>query len=140
MFWTQHRLRVAQFAQVIDEATLIVKESDYQRGFQRRRAFRGRELSSRAAQGQVRVSQLAYASWSALEQLAEMTAGSTAWEGAASYLAGEIRSHVDSPEALLAVQRSSLIPLEVLIRTGRVDPPETPSELMSLVGDELKSH
>jgi hypothetical protein len=95
------------------------------------------ELGSRSAPGWVRINQLAHATWSDLQLVAETCTYGGAWEGAVSYLASEIRTQTESATGLLALQRNRLIPLELEVLAGWTTPPQTPLELVSLVRAEV---
>lgn len=85
-----------------------------------------------------RLNQLAHGTWQDLGQFAAEPQGPGApWDGAVSFLAGEIRAHTGSPEVLLDFQRQALIPLELEILAGRASPADSPIELVSTVRAEL---
>jgi len=59
------------------------------------------------------------------------------WEGAISFLAADMRALAGTPEGLVELQRGALIPLELRVLAGRVQPPESPLELVAMVRAEM---
>ncbi len=84
------------------------------------------------------INRLAHGSWEDISSLAQgRWRAMRVWEGATTFLAGEIRTCARTPEGLLRVQRSALIPLELDVLDGQVAAPNTPLELVSMVRGEL---
>jgi hypothetical protein len=98
---------------------------------------RHRTRDSRDARPWIWINELAHASWSDLERIAETRTCGQGWEGALSYLASEMRTEGRSADGLLALQRNGLIPLELNLLARRAAPPMTPSDLISIVRSEL---
>jgi hypothetical protein len=92
---------------------------------------------TRPGPGLLRISQLAHASWSDLQHLADIREFADSWEGATSYLASAIRSQAGSADGLLALQRNGLMPLEANMLTECTLPPVTPSELIAVTCREV---
>jgi hypothetical protein len=81
---------------------------------------------------------LAHRSWYQINQLAELpvlTSGS--WQGAASFLASELRACAANGDGLVEVQRAGLIPLELDVLAGRRPAPDSPVELIATVQAEI---
>lgn len=97
----------------------------------------GRELapSGSAPAGRAWVSRLAHSGWEDLAVLARSQARHAGtWEGAAIYLAVEMRDGAKGPDELTRMQRDRLIPLELEMLAGHLDPPSTPTDLVRMVG------
>lgn len=88
------------------------------------------------------INKLAHATWSELGDLAEARPRrARGWDGATAYLASEIRAYASTPEDLLHLQRSGLIPLELELLDGRIVPPHRPADLVTLVHTQIgKTH
>lgn len=85
------------------------------------------------------LNKLAHASWTDLGQLAQSRPRrARGWEGAITFLAGELLSYARTPDRLLQVQRTGLIPLELDLLGRQLPPPATPLELVSMVRNELE--
>lgn len=89
--------------------------------------------------GQGWISRLAHTGWEELDVLARSEPRHAAtWEGAGLYLAVELRGGAKSAEELVRLQRDQLIPLELEMLAGHLDPPTTPAELVRMV--RVSSH
>ena len=84
------------------------------------------------------VNRLAHGSWDELCDLSQKRhRWVRIWEGATTVLAAEMISYAGTPDGLLALQRGALIPLELDILAGRVDPPVAPLHLVAMVRAEI---
>jgi len=84
------------------------------------------------------VNKLAHADWDEICALSNTRhRPGRVWEGATSFLAAEMRTFADTPAALLDLQRCALIPLELEILAHRVEPPESPADLIEMVTAEM---
>lgn len=85
------------------------------------------------------LNKLAHGSWADLGQLAQgRPRRGRGWEGAVTFLAGELLSYARTPDRLLQVQRIGLIPLELDLLGRQFPPPASPLELVSMVRNELE--
>jgi hypothetical protein len=84
------------------------------------------------------INRLAHSSWDDIELMAESRwRAMRVWEGATTLLAYEMRTYASSPNGLLRLQRSALIPLELDVLNGQVSAPDTPLELVRLVRQQM---
>jgi len=87
------------------------------------------------------INQLAHGSWEDLRDLSQKRhRWLRLWEGASTFLSAEMIACTGTPERLLALQRSALIPLELDVLDGRVEPPSSPLKLISMVGAAIDGY
>lgn len=81
------------------------------------------------------VSALGHSSWEELCRMAALKRGpgTGRWRSTFAFLAGETVHTAGSERALLRIQRTTLIPLELDLLSGRAPSPTTPVELVNLV-------
>lgn len=61
------------------------------------------------------------------------------WSGALARLARDLLAMTESEASLLLLQRRSLIPLELRLLGGHVNPPATPVDLFAMVNSSLET-
>jgi hypothetical protein len=61
------------------------------------------------------------------------------WASTLAFLAGETLEVAEDERALLRIQRTTLIPLELSLLSGRVTSPTTPGDVVSLVTAALNA-
>ncbi len=96
----------------------------------------GRESATTGAApaGRAWVSRLAHSGWEEMAVLARsQPRHACTWEGAGIYLAVELRDGAKGPDELTRLQRERLIPLELEMLAGHLDPPSTPTDLVRMV-------
>jgi len=87
------------------------------------------------------VNKLAHADWDEICALSNKHhRPGWVWERATSFLAAEMRTVADTPAALLDLQSGALIPLELEILAHRVEPPESPADLIEMVTAEIRRY
>lgn len=81
------------------------------------------------------VGALGHSSWDELFRIAALKRGPGMgrWGRTLAFLASETLDLAKDETALLAIQRTTLIPLELVLLSGGVTAPTTPSELVNLV-------
>lgn len=81
------------------------------------------------------VGALGHSSWEELHRMAAWRRGpgTGRWRSTVAFLAGETLDVAEDENALLRIQRTTLIPLELALLSGRVSSPTTPGEVANLV-------
>ena len=81
------------------------------------------------------VAVLGHASWEELCRIAAWRPrpGTGRWRSTVAFLAGETLDIAEDENALLRIQRTTLIPLELDLLAGRIKSPTTPGEVVNLV-------
>lgn len=81
------------------------------------------------------VAPLAHASWNELHRMAawKQQVPGGRWYSTIGFLAGETLNIAGDGTALLDLQRTTLVPLELRLLSGRVTSPTTPAEVVDVV-------